>query len=171
MLGDGGSYLVKGLSLGNLRKFPRRLRGGVVGVCFERRLKAAVKLFPARGEDGFSLSGKGVPGTGECGGDSRIVVPYAPPPSEVVFLVLVRFAYGFLDFLFTYESILTMPLRSTPITGASSLLRADAPWINRSFPTCAARVTPYLHRHVPERRPRFLCSLYSSFTFSFSPSL
>ena len=102
---------------------------------------------------------------------SRIVVPYAPPPSEVVFLVLVRFAYGFLDFLFTYESILTMPLRSTPITGASSLLRADAPWINRSFPTCAARVTPYLHRHVPERRPRFLCSLYSSFTFSFSPSL
>ena len=98
-------------------------------------------------------------------------MPYAPPPSEVVFLVLVRFAYGFLDFLFTYESILTMPLRSTPITGASSLLRADAPWINRTFPTCAARVTPYLHRHVPERRPRFLCSLYSSFTFSFSPSL
>ena len=32
-----------------------------------------------------------------------------------------------------------MPLRSTPITGASSLLRADAPWINRSFPTCADR--------------------------------
>ena len=102
---------------------------------------------------------------------SRIVVPYAPPPSEAVFLVLVRFAYGFLDFLSTYKSILTMPLRSTPITGASSLLRADAPWINRPFPTCAARVTPYLHWLVPERRPRFLCSLYPGFAFSFSPSL
>jgi len=33
-------------------------------------------------------------------------------PSELVFLVLVRYAYGFLDFLFTYESALTMPLRS-----------------------------------------------------------
>ncbi len=31
---------------------------------------------------------------------------------ELVFLVLVRYAYGFLDFLFTYESALTMPLRS-----------------------------------------------------------
>jgi len=29
-----------------------------------------------------------------------------------VFLVLVRYAYGFLDLLFTYESALTMPLRS-----------------------------------------------------------
>ena len=60
MLGDGGSYLIKGLSLGNLGKFPRRLWGGVVGVCFERRLKAAVKLFPAGGQDGLSLGGKGV---------------------------------------------------------------------------------------------------------------
>ena len=72
MLGDGGSYLVKGLSLGDLRQFPRRLRGGVVTVCFERRLKAAVKLFPAGGQDGLSLGGKGVPGTGECGGDSFV---------------------------------------------------------------------------------------------------
>ena len=59
MLGDGGSYLVKGLSLGDLRQFTRRLRGGVVGVCFERRLKSAVKLFPAGGQDGLSLGGKG----------------------------------------------------------------------------------------------------------------
>ncbi len=29
-----------------------------------------------------------------------------------MFLVLVRYAYGVLDFLFTYESALTMPLRS-----------------------------------------------------------
>ena len=73
MLGDGGSYLVKGLSLGDLRQFPRRLRGGVVGVCFERRLKAAVKLVSSRGSGWvFSLGGKGVPGTGECGGDSFI---------------------------------------------------------------------------------------------------
>ena len=70
MFGDGGSYLVKGLSLGNFGKFLRRLRGSVVGVCFERRLKAAVKLFPAGGQDGLSLGGKGVPGTGECSGDS-----------------------------------------------------------------------------------------------------
>lgn len=72
MLGDGSSYLVKGLTLGDLRQFPRRLRGGVVGVCFERRLKAAVKLFPAGGQDGLSLGGKGVPGTGKCGGNSLV---------------------------------------------------------------------------------------------------
>ena len=72
MLGDCGSYLVKGLSLGDLQQFPRKLRGGVVGVCFERRLKSAVKLFPAGGQDGLSLGGKGFPGTGECGGDSLV---------------------------------------------------------------------------------------------------
>ena len=72
MLGDGDSYLVKGLALGNLGKFPYSSGGGVVGVCFERRLKAAVKLFPAGGEYGFALGGKGFPGTGECGGDSLI---------------------------------------------------------------------------------------------------
>ena len=33
-------------------------------------------------------------------------------PSELVFLVLVRYACGILNFLFTYESALTMPLRS-----------------------------------------------------------
>ena len=57
MLGDCGSYLVKGLSLGDLQQFPRKLRGDVVGVCFERRLKSAVKLFPAGGQDGLSLMG------------------------------------------------------------------------------------------------------------------
>ena len=33
-------------------------------------------------------------------------------PSELVFLVLVRYACGILNFLFTYKSALTMPLRS-----------------------------------------------------------
>ena len=72
MFGDGSSYLVKGLSLGDLRQFTRKLRGGVVGVCIERRLKAAVKLFPAGSQDGLSLGGKGVSGTGKCGGDSLV---------------------------------------------------------------------------------------------------
>ncbi len=37
---------------------------------------------------------------------------YTASSLDLVFLVLVRYAYGFLDFLFTYESALTMPLRS-----------------------------------------------------------
>ena len=33
----------------------------------------------------------------------RIAVPYTASSLELVFLVLVRYAYGFLDFLFTYN--------------------------------------------------------------------
>ncbi len=73
MLGDAAVTLSKVCPLGDLRQFPRRLRGGVVGVCFERRLKAAVQALSSRGSGWFfSLGGKGVPGTGECGGDSFI---------------------------------------------------------------------------------------------------
>ena len=79
---------------------------------------------------------------------------------ELVFLVLVRYAYGFLDFLFTYKSALTMPLRSPALLlRGSSLLRADAPWISRSFPACAAKVSLHLLQIKLKCRPWFLCSL------------
>jgi len=59
-----------------------------------------------------------------------------------VFLVLVRFAYGFLDFLFTYNLYWLCPFAPPALLlRGSSLLRADAPWISRSFPTCAAEVS------------------------------
>ena len=75
----------------------------------------------------------------------------------LVFLVLVRYAYGFPDFHIHIQSTLTMLLRSTPITRASSLLRADVPWINRAFPTCAAEVSLHLLQQieVPSMVPLF----------------
>jgi len=55
-----------------------------------------------------------------------------------VFLVSVRFAYGFLDFLFTYNLHQLCPFAPFPLfEGISSLLRAAAPQICRPFPACA----------------------------------
>jgi hypothetical protein len=65
---------------------------------------------------------------------SQIFVPFAPPPFDLVFMVLVSFAYGFLDRLVTCFAVLTMPLRSISITETSSLLQAAALQFHQSFP-------------------------------------
>ena len=90
---------------------------------------------------------------------------YTASSLELVFLVLVRYAYGFLDFHVHIQSALTMPLRSTPITGASSLLRAAAPWICRPFPACAAKVS--LHLLPCESAVHGSLVPYFSFTYRF----
>ena len=46
MLGDAGLHRVKGLALGDLRQLPCQLRRVLVGVGLERRLEAALNLFP-----------------------------------------------------------------------------------------------------------------------------
>lgn len=97
--------------------------------------------------------------------DCRIVVPYAPPPFGLGVSGFSQVCLRLPRLPVHIQSALTMPLRSTPITGASSLLRAPAPWMSRSFPTCAGgSVIPFT---FPCTRPRFLCSLCFSFAYRF----
>ena len=69
MLGDGSRHVLKGLALGQLRQFPRQLRGVLVVVGLKGSAETAVNLFPARRQDGFALGDKFFPGAGESGGD------------------------------------------------------------------------------------------------------
>ena len=99
---------------------------------------------------------------------SRIVVPYAPPPFwgcvsglSQVRLRLPRLSVH-IRIRINYAPSLHSHYRSFLTT------TADAPRINRSFPTCAVRVSPHLHWHNVRHRSWFLCSLYFSFAYSFS---
>ena len=65
---------------------------------------------------------------------SQVIVPHSPPPIDLVFMVLVSYAYGFLGRLVTCFTVQTMPLRSTSITEVSSLLQAAALQFHQSFP-------------------------------------
>ena len=77
-------------------------------------------------------------------------------------MVLVRFAYGFLDRLVPCSLYRLCPFAPPPITGASSLLRAAVPRIYEPFPAHAAGVLTNLRRpdgpDVPSVVPLFPAS-------------